>query len=73
MSAADPLETGRKLLDEMMRECKKTDSKVPFEDKLKVLDRWIKFQELEHRRKAGGMGGGFDNPQGGGDGTGDGI
>ena len=31
-----------------------------FEDKLKLLDRWIKFQTLVARQKEGGMGRGFD-------------
>ena len=35
-------------------------TEVPFEDKLKLLDRWIKYQELVRRQKMGAMGSGFD-------------
>lgn len=60
----DPLAAGRKMLESMMAEVQKPpkDSPaVPFEDKLKLLDRWMKFQALELNRKRGGMGGGFDD------------
>jgi hypothetical protein len=56
----DPLEPGRKMLERMMEEAQKPATDVPFEDKLKLLDRWIKYQELVRRQKMGGMGSGFD-------------
>jgi hypothetical protein len=56
----DPLEPGRKMLERMMEEAQKPATEVPFEDKLKLLDRWIKYQELVRRNKMGGMGSGFD-------------
>lgn len=56
----DPLEPGRKMLETMMLQAQSPASDVPFEDKLKLLDRWIKYQELVRRQKMGGMGSGFD-------------
>ena len=44
----------------MMTEARRATSDVTFEDKLKLLDRWIKFQTLVARQKEGGMGRGFD-------------
>jgi hypothetical protein len=57
----DPLEPGRKMLEGMMTEAQRASSEVCFEDKLKLLDRWIKYQELVRRQKQGGMGAGFDD------------
>jgi hypothetical protein len=73
VSKSDPLLEGRQMIEGMLRDCKKEGSKIPFEDKLKLLDRWIKFQDLEHRRKQGGMGKGFDEPGENEDGDGSGL
>ena len=56
----DPLEPGRKMLEAMMAQAQAPATEVPFEDKLKLLDRWIKYQELVRRQKMGSMGSGFD-------------
>lgn len=56
----DTLEPGRRMLERMMDEAQKPATEVPFEDKLKLLDRWIKYQELVRRQKQGGMGTGFE-------------
>ena len=56
----DSLEPGRRMLERMMEEAQKPSTEVPFEDKLKLLDRWIKYQELVRRQKQGGMGSGFE-------------
>ena len=60
MSKPDALEPGRKMLERMMTEAQDAKATVTFEDKLKLLDRWIKYQELVRRQKQGGMGSGFD-------------
>jgi hypothetical protein len=61
----DTLAAGRKMIESMMAEAQKTPAEgktgVPFEDKLKLLDRWIKFQALERSLKQGGMGKGFED------------
>jgi len=61
----DPLKAGKTLLESMMKDAQKTpregETGMAFEDKLKLLDRWMKFQFLEMKRKSGGMGGGFDD------------
>jgi hypothetical protein len=44
-------------------------SNVTYEDKLKLLDRWVKVQELIRRQRQGGMGTGFDEPGEENDGT----
>ena len=67
----DSLEPGRKMLERMMEEAQRPSSEVHFEDKLKLLDRWIKYQELVRRQKQGGMGTGFDEMGGDDDGSGD--
>jgi len=59
-SKKDVLEPGRKMLEQMMDEAQKPKSEIHFEDKLKLLDRWIKYQELVRRQKQGGLGTGFD-------------
>ena len=51
----DDLEEGRKCVENLMR------SAIEFEDKLKAFDRWVKFKDLEQRRKSGGMGSGFED------------
>lgn len=56
----DPLQAGRTMIEAMMTEARRATSEVTFEDKLKLLDRWIKFQTLVARQKEGGMGRGFD-------------
>ena len=56
----DPLQAGRTMIESMMTEARRATSEVTFEDKLKLLDRWIKFQTLVARQKEGGMGRGFD-------------
>ena len=56
----DPLEPGRKMLEAMMSQAQPPATEGPFEDKLKLLDRWIKYQELVRRQKMGAMGSGFD-------------
>jgi len=56
----DNREPGRKMLERMMDEAQKPASEIHFEDKLKLLDRWIKYQELVRRQKQGGLGTGFD-------------
>jgi hypothetical protein len=56
----DPLLAGRTMIESMMTEARRTTSEVTFEDKLKLLDRWIKFQTLLQRQAMGGMGRGFD-------------
>lgn len=61
----DTLAAGRKMLESMMAEAqrppKEGETTVPFEDKLKLLDRWIKFQALERQLKQGGMGRRFED------------
>ena len=57
---SDPLEPGRKLLETMMKDAQRSGGDVTMDDKLKILDRWIKFQALAQRAKEGGMGRGFD-------------
>ena len=56
----DPLQAGRTMIEAMMTEARRATSEVTFEDKLKLLDRCIKFQTLVARQKEGGMGRGFD-------------
>jgi hypothetical protein len=51
----DDLEEGRKIILALMK------SADNFEDKLKAFDRWVKFQELVRRQKAGAMGTGFED------------
>jgi hypothetical protein len=60
LTKLDPLEPGRKLLEQMMKDAQRAGSDVPMDDKLKILDRWIKFQTLVQRAKDGAMGRGFD-------------
>jgi hypothetical protein len=55
MAQNDDLDAGRHLIETLMR------SADTFDDKLKAFDRWVKFQDLMHRRKAGAMGSGFED------------
>jgi phosphomevalonate kinase len=48
------------MIEKMMLQADTPNSKVPFEDKLKLIDRWMKFQQLARNLKAGGLGSGFD-------------
>ena len=60
----DSLKAGREMIEAMMKEAQKRtpvgETGITFEDKLKVMDRWMKFKQLELARKAGSMGSGFD-------------
>jgi hypothetical protein len=62
MKKKDALEPGIKMLDSMMKDAMRPSSNVTYEDKLKLLDRWVKVQELIRRQRQGGMGTGFDEP-----------
>jgi|APCry1669188970_1035186.scaffolds.fasta_scaffold482171_2 hypothetical protein len=61
MSKIDDMAEGRKMIDSLMKEAQSKSSTLDFDDKLKLLDRWMKFQDLITRRKSGGMGSGFDD------------
>jgi len=56
----DALKAGRDMIEAMMKKARSPSSEVSFEDQLKLLDRWIKFQALVQRQAQGGMGRGFD-------------
>jgi hypothetical protein len=69
MAAKDGLEAGGKFIEELMTQVQKPaktgEQPISLDDKLKVMDRWIKYQTLKARVKSGGLGSGFD--QGGDD------
>jgi len=41
MKKKDALEPGIKMLDSMMKDAMRPSSNVTYEDKLKLLDRWV--------------------------------
>jgi signal transduction histidine kinase len=61
-SKKDLLDLSAKMLESMMKEAMKSGSSIPYEDKLKLLDRVAKIETARIRQKSGGMGSGFDEP-----------
>jgi hypothetical protein len=62
-SKADPMSEGIDMIEEMMRDARRSGSTVTNDEKIKMLAVYAKLKQVSRDWKQGGMGRGFDDAE----------